>query len=167
MKRTVPCSTGRKTRGSHGEEIAMRYLARRIQRFRGGTVVVACLAIAGCGGGSDDESRAQADAALTQRAAVRHALPYKRTGITAIVASPDGKSVAVAHSDGRVALLDAASHSEIKQLVGGGGRVAAGLVFSADGRYLVSVDRDSSAQVWDVDTGTRRLTLQGHEHPLR
>jgi WD40 repeat protein len=146
----------------------MNVLARRVKPFRGGIVFcIVCAAIAGCGGGSDDESRPAPESSVMQQAVARHALPYSRLGITAIVASPDGKSLAVAHSDGRVSLLDAVSRSEVRQLAGAAGRAAAGLVFSADGRYLVTVGRDSSAQVWNVDTGTASMTLRGHEQPLR
>ncbi len=146
----------------------MKFSARRVQRLRGGAIIfVAVGAIAGCGGGSDEGPQVAADGEVSQQVAARHALPYKRVGITSIVASPDGKSVAVAHSDGRVTLLDSDGRSEVKQLTGPGARATAGLVFSADSRYLVSVARDSSAQVWDVDTGISRVTLHGHENPLR
>jgi WD40 repeat protein len=147
----------------------MKFLARRTACLSGGSALaIALAALTGCGGGSDEGSRPEADAAATTlQAPVRHAAPYKRVGITAIVASSDGKSLAVAHSDGRVTLLDAASRVETKQLVGPGDRVAAGLVFTSDGRYLVSVDRDSVARVWNVETGAATLTLHGHEQPLR
>jgi len=145
----------------------MKFLARQVQCLRGGAIVfVVGAMVAGCGGGTEEAPQAAAEGGVTQVAA-RHALPYKRVGITAIVASPDGKSVAVANSDGRVSLLDANGRSEVRQLAGAGARVTAGLVFSADGRYVVSVARDSSAQVWDVDTGASRMTLHGHENPLR
>ena len=147
----------------------MKLSARRTRCLSGALVpVIALAALTGCGGGSDESTQPQAAGAVVAlQAPVRHALPYKRSGITAIVASPDAKAVAVAHSDGRVTLLDAASRTETRQLTGLGDRVAAGLVFSSDGRYLVSVDRDSVARVWNVDTGAQSLTLRGHEHPLR
>ncbi len=146
----------------------MMFLARQVQRLRGGAIALAaCAAVAGCGGGSDEGPQAVADGGVSQQVASRHALPYKRVGITAIVASPDGKAVAVAHSDGRVSLLDASGRAEVRQLTASGTRVAAGLVFSADSHYLVSVARDSSAQVFDVESGTSRMTLHGHENPLR
>ena len=147
----------------------MNYLARRTACLSGGaTLAIALAALTGCGGGSEEGAQPEAVAtASTLQAATRHAAPYKRVGITAIVASADGKSVAVAHSDGRVVLLDAGSRSETRQLIGPGDRVSAGLVYSPDGRYLVSVDRDSVARVWNVETGAATLTLRGHEHPLR
>ena len=147
----------------------MKFSARRTIGLSGGTALVLVLsALNGCGGGSDESMQPEAVATASPlQAPARRAAPYRRIGITAIVASPDGKSVAVAHSDGRVNLLDATSRAETRQLIGPGDRAAAGLVFSSDGRYLVSVDRDSAARVWNVETGAASLTLRGHEHPLR
>src|SRR5579862_7320306 len=85
----------------------------------GAIIVVGGGALTACGGGADASASAKPEAmaasATIAQAPVRHAIAYTRTGVTAIVASTDGKSVAVAHSDGRVSLLDAGSHSEIKQ----------------------------------------------------
>lgn len=124
-----------------------------------------------CGGGGMEDApaatRTVEAANAAPRAASRQARGYNRRGVIAIVTSADGKSVAVAHSDGRVRLLDAHGRSEVKLLAGPGSSVVSGLIFSADGRYLVTVGRDSDAQVWNVDTGTLRLTLRGHEQPLR
>ena len=148
----------------------MKFSARRVLSLSGGaTLVIALGALTACGGGTDEGAQPEeaATAAATIQASARHAAPYKRVGITAIVASPDGKSVAVAHSDGRVSLLDAVNRTETRQLTGQGDRVAAGLVFTSEGRYLVSVDRDSVVRVWNVETGATALTLRGHEHPLR
>ena len=76
------------------------------------------LLLGACGGGSEDDAggaredpsaRASADSRLPNGAPVkrrRRARPYARTGVTAIVASPDGSSVGVAYADGRVRLLD-------------------------------------------------------------
>ena len=150
----------------------MKNKAGRILRLSMQPVLVGSLAaLCACGGGSDEapvaEASVQAASAATAQVAQRHANAYDRTGLVAIATSTDGKMVAVAHSDGRVSVLDAASRSEIKQLSGPSTHPAAGLIFSADGRYLVTVGRDSAAQVWSTDTGTLSLTLHGHEHPLR
>jgi WD40 repeat protein len=150
----------------------MKTAVGRVRRlFAGSALAIAGAALTACGGGSEDTvpqtSKAAAESSVALQAHARRAMAYKRAGITAIVASTDGKSVAVAHSDGRVSLLDASSRNEVRQLTAAGSSVAAGLVFSADGRSLVSVDRDSRARVWNVETGVLRLTLSGHEHPLR
>ena len=68
-------------------------------------------ALYACGGGSDDTPTAtaavQAASAATAEVAKRHANAYDRSGLVAIATSSDGKMVAVAHSDGRVSVLDA------------------------------------------------------------
>jgi len=132
------------------------------------------LLLAACGGA--DEKAAEANparsAAATAPTEARKASadakarprPYEPTGITALAASAD--DIASASADGRVSVLDATTLGEsrvLKQTPG----VIAGLIFSVGGRYLIGVGRDSTAQVWDVQTGERRYQLHGHEHPLR
>lgn len=143
---------------------------------------------AACGGGSDDprfqsraaaveqpagdgqkrradaDTAAESDSASPQR---RKARKYDKKGVTALNVAPNGKAVALATADGKVSMLDPDSSVETRVLKNSGGSVAAGLVFSGDSEHLVSVSRDSVAQVWRVQTGERRFSLQGHEHPLR
>lgn len=138
------------------------------------------LSLGGCGGGSDEgvsgsSSLASESAASTTqpRQSVqapghkRRALSFGRQGITAIVVARDGAGIGVANADGKVRLLDATGARETRLLRAPGGAAAAGLIFSADGRYLVTVGRDSVAQAWSVETGQLRFTLRGHEHALR
>ena len=133
--------------------------------------------LAGCGGGSSDSSDsistpASADslpqplAAAPKAARSRMARPDSRQGITAIVRSADGNTVGVANTDGRVLVLDAQGQ-ELRTLAPRGSPMSAGVVFSAGGRLLVSVSRDSLAQGWVVNTGVLEFTLRGHEHGLR
>jgi WD40 repeat protein len=151
----------------------MKNPGRRTGGLPGAAIAIAIgAALTGCGGGSDETAPAAnatplAASAVALQAPRRHAMAWNRGGVTAIVASPDGKTVAVAYSDGRIRLLDASNRSEVKLLKGPGGSATAGLIFSSDGRYVVTVGRDSVAQVWSVDSGALRLTLSGHEHPLR
>jgi len=149
--------------------------------------VVAC--VTACGGGSDDRQsepqggagleatagnarmqRADASSAAAGASAPaqrRKARAYDAKGVTALSVAPDGGTVAIATADGKVSVVDAASVVETKLLKGTGGPPSAGLVFSGDGAYVVSVGRDSVAQVWRVQTGERRFSLNGHEQPLR
>jgi WD40 repeat protein len=144
--------------------------------------------LAGCGGGSDDSgssgggtrttpsTTASTDSLKQPMAAkpasgntlgLRHMpRPDSRRGITAIVRSADGNTVGVANTDGRVLVLNAQGQ-ELRTLAPRGSPMSAGLVFSADGRLLVSVSRDSLAQGWAVDTGVLEFTLRGHQHGLR
>jgi WD40 repeat protein len=146
---------------------------------------VATLVVA-CGGGSDDgRSEPQRTGAVEQgsnipqvhRAGVatnvdapsqrRKVRTYDAKGVTALIVAPNGSAVALATADGKLSVLDPETSLETRLLKNPGGSVAAGLVFSGDSENLVSVGRDSVAQVWRVQTGERRFSLRGHEHPLR
>jgi WD40 repeat protein len=146
--------------------------SRRVSLALLGVPVISWLS--GCGGGSSDSSSTPASAdslrqplaAAPKAARSRMARPDSRQGITAIVRSADGNTVGVANTDGRVLVLDAQGQ-ELRTLAPRGSPMSAGLVFSADGRLLVSVSRDSLAQGWVVNTGVLEFTLRGHEHGLR
>lgn len=135
------------------------------------------LLLSACGGSDQPASETSSTALASERAVSisnslqrvhkRRALSYDRKGVTAIVVTRDGSAIGVANSDGRVRLLDASGAHEIRRFKAEGDAAIAGLVFSADGRYLVAVGRDSVASVWSVETGERRFSLRGHEHALR
>lgn len=136
------------------------------------------LLLGACGGGSDDAAPEFSSTAVASESAVsngrafnlahkRRARSYARKGVTAIAVATEGKSIGVADSDGRVRMLDGSGARELRVLKVQGGAVAAGLNFSADGRYLVMVGRDSAAQLWSAETGELVFTLRGHESALR
>ena len=153
----------------------MKSAGRRTWRRFTTVVASLCVVLSGCGGGSDDVAPEPSSVALAPGAAAsdvqvspkRKVLPHDRKGITAIVVAQDGSSVAVASSDGRTRILDGSGSREIRVLSPEGSSPAAGLIFSADGRLLVTVSRDSVGQVWDVATGQRKFSLRGHEQAIR
>jgi WD40 repeat protein len=54
------------------------------------------------------------------------------------------------------------SHSELLTLMGHKGSVTS-VVFSSDGRHIVTGSHDHTAKIWDAVTGKEILTLKGHE----
>jgi WD40 repeat protein len=121
----------------------------------------------------DADTNSGTDKNDTPQPPKRPAKAEKRKGVTGVVVSPDGGTIALATGDGKVSLLDGQNAKETKVLKAGTGsakgdaNASAGLVFAANGRYLIVVGRDSVAQVWNVASGDRVLQLNGHEHPLR
>ena len=145
---------------------------RQRRMFMGLLGASALAGLTGCGGGGSAASDTLRQAMSAPPRVTRddpprrRDQPYQRRGVTAIVTSTDGSAMGVAHSDGRVLLLDGRGR-ETTSLQPAGGAVCVGLVFAADDRVLVGVDRDSVAQGWGVGTGTRQFTLRGHDHGLR
>ena len=145
---------------------------RQRRMFVGLLGASALAGLAGCGGGGSSGSGALRQALSAPPRVTREDAPrrreraYQRQGVTAIVTSADGNAVGVAHTDGRVLLLDGQGH-ETLTLQPAGSALCAGLVFAAGGRVLVGVDRESVALGWAVDTGVRHFMLRGHDHGLR
>jgi WD40 repeat protein len=138
----------------------------------------ALVALLGACGGGDDRTqstavvaaappqRATADAADTATVKRKVGKGKQRRGITAMDVAPDG-SVAIAASDGSVRLGEAETARERSAVARAGGVATTAVAFSADGKQLVSVGRDSVARVWNVASGARLLSLSGHEHPVQ
>jgi WD40 repeat protein len=102
------------------------------------------------------------------RAKSRPKMPraYQRSGILGLTVAPDGNTLATTWANGSVQLFDLTGRHPARQLAGHGAATPAA-EFSADGKHLVSVGRDSLAHVWSVASGERLATLRGHEHPIR
>jgi hypothetical protein len=102
-----------------------------------------------------------------QSRAEAKSLPVPLDRVRIVAFSPDGQTIAVATDrDGRIALWDLGA-GRVGQSLRAPGRVAS-LAFSSDGRSLVSggFPPDSPIILWDLDTGRRRLRLEGKGGPV-
>jgi WD40 repeat protein len=77
----------------------------------------------------------------------------------AVAVSPDGRHIATASGDGRLA--DATSGRELLTFPGHTSNVLT-IAFSPDGRRIVTGSYDHSAKLWDAATGRELLTFRGH-----
>ncbi len=134
---------------------------------------------------SASNSNTDASAGLpTKKPSKSRARAYALKGITAITASRDRSRLAVANAQGQVWTLNG-SGKELSRLdtvasaaaVGkdgvqstintAGSAATAGLVLSGNDKYLLAVNRNSTATAWRVDNSQKQFVLQGHEHGLR
>ncbi|HLJ95397.1 MAG TPA: serine/threonine-protein kinase [Gemmataceae bacterium] len=74
--------------------------------------------------------------------------------------SPDGKRLAGGLGD--LTVWDAQTGLELQTWKGGHPDIVMSLVFSPNGKRLVSASRDGTVKVWDAQTGQEMLTLKGH-----
>jgi WD40 repeat protein/serine/threonine protein kinase len=86
-------------------------------------------------------------------------------GVRTLAFSPDGKTLAVAASNGVVYLWDVPTRREDIVLKGHQAPVRS-LAFSPDGKTLATGHADWNIVLWDPRTGQERATLGGHSHPV-
>ena len=87
-------------------------------------------------------------------------------GITSLTLSPTGARVASSHFGGAVRMWNDGLR-ELSADAGPDDAPATGVAFTADGKRLVSVSRDSEVRWWDAATGQLRQRSFGHQHPIR
>jgi WD40 repeat protein len=120
----------------------------------------------------------------TKKPPKSRARAYALKGITAITASRDRSRLAVANAQGQVWTLNGVG-KELSRLntvepstaagkgiashvnTNDGATATAGLVLSGNDKYLLTVNRNSTATAWRVDNSQKQFVLQGHEHGLR
>jgi WD40 repeat protein len=123
-------------------------------------------------------------AVQTKKPLRSRARPYALKGITAIAPSRDRSLMAVSNAQGQVWTLNAAG-KELSRLdtlepaantTSTGSKLAtsddviaptAGLVMSGNDKYLLAVNRNSTATAWRVDNSKKQFVMHGHEHGLR
>ena len=89
----------------------------------------------------------------------------RREEVECVAFSPDGTTLASASRDGIIRLW-APSSGELKSRFNSPQSRAWGVAFSPDGKWIASA-HDSGARVWDVDSSTVKLTLNGHSGVVR
>jgi len=87
-------------------------------------------------------------------------------GVTALTISPDGKFYSGTNKEGYAWLSDI-NGKNIFSFSRHHGASVTGVVFSTDGKRLVTVGRDTELQTWDAANGKMRKSLLAHEHPIR
>jgi len=81
--------------------------------------------------------------------------------VNAIAFSPDGKLLAAACMDGKLRLFDGRTGELKKVWDDDSGRWW--VVFSQDGKTVVSQSADKTVKVWDVETAKVQRTLEGNK----
>jgi len=91
-------------------------------------------------------------------------LPVNSAGnVSAIALSPDGRILALSStSNASIQLRDVVSGRELGLLEGHGVRVGQ-ILFTADGKHLVSAGADQTIRLWDVGKQTLLRTFRGHD----
>jgi WD40 repeat protein/serine/threonine protein kinase len=87
-------------------------------------------------------------------------LAFKAGGIT-VAFSRDGKHLASA-GEGEVKVWDAQTGKDLLTLKGHTDAWVGRIVYSPDGKRLVTTSRDKTVKIWDAQSGLELLTLEGH-----
>ncbi len=85
---------------------------------------------------------------------------FEETG--SICYSPDGKYIACGSSelyDGRIVILETSTQSVVRSLVGHKDTVLS-VVYSSDGRFLLSSSCDETIRIWDAHSGENLFLLE-------
>lgn len=90
----------------------------------------------------------------------------KRYWTTGLAFSPDATILAVGAANGVVYLLNPASGTELRQLLGHSDLIVIrGLLFSPDGKTLATAGRDGTLRLWNPTTGAQVGQLGGPNKP--
>jgi WD40 repeat protein len=110
-----------------------------------------------------DEPPAQAASGVT---GVRPVKTFSRNNaaVSMLAFSPDGKTLASSHHDGKVELWNITEQQPTERsLHGHGRRIATSVAYSPDGKTLASAGIDRKVNIWDVAAG--RLLVEAPRHP--
>jgi WD40 repeat protein len=79
--------------------------------------------------------------------------------------SPDGKTLAIGNSNGRLKLWETETGQEVREL-GGHLTFVSGLSFSPNGRFLASSSFDLQVKIWDVASGSQLGLIKGFDRQV-
>jgi WD40 repeat protein len=85
--------------------------------------------------------------------------PEMQVGL--LVASPDGRLVAVGSHDRTLRVFDLASRAEVFQVAAHRARTTVSAAFLPGGKHLASVALDNALQIWDLETGSPAACVWG------
>src|SRR6185436_9907153 len=131
--------------------------AERILNIRGLAFSPDGQRLAGCSGDPTGKGEVVVWEAKTGKLLWRHAV---ESGMTALIFSPDGKSLAVGSFGENCYLFDASS-GKVLATLSGHGESARCVAFSPDSRTLVIGCYDESIRLWDWQKGEELKSLQG------
>jgi WD40 repeat protein len=89
--------------------------------------------------------------------------PPAGSEVTSLHFDPSGTTVAVAHADGSVGVVNAADGTARWTALHGGPQVAVNGITFVAGERVASVGGDSVVRLWDAATGAAGPVLEGHE----
>jgi len=87
-------------------------------------------------------------------------------GVTALAASPDGKTLATGDSNGHIRLWNAATGMPLA-FQGNLPQPPRTLLWSADGTMLICGAADNTLSFWNVNTGKQVACIAAHDGPVR
>jgi WD40 repeat protein len=83
------------------------------------------------------------------------------SGVNSIAVSRDGMYIATGSDDRTVALWEAGSGRQLRQISGHADAVRA-VAFSPDGKYIATGSDDRTSRLWDAATGNQMRRFEGH-----
>src|SRR5262245_17824301 len=109
----------------------------------------------------DALARVNARRGLTPEVPKPRELKGHENGVTAVVFTPDGQTLAAAGKDGSIYFWKVAGGQLRLKLLGHQGGVYT-LAFAPDGKVLASGGADQQIRLWNPSTGTEIRCLRGH-----
>lgn len=99
---------------------------------------------------------------LSQPAPAAKAPPPATNVVTALTFSPDGKTIALGGSDGKVYLFEASGAGKLLRTIQGHTGTVTSLTYHPGGIFLFSGSKDRTVRIWNAQTTGPVKSLEGH-----